>query len=305
MNSKQFLALAMAIQSGAALAIEPPGYTVSNVNLPIGSASITALAVSPNNALWVGTPSGLHQRVGEEWHTFTPVNCAINSATVTAVACDGNRVWVGTRVGVNVYEAGNWRTFDPRPPLSNHVYAIAIAGGRICISTGKGIAIRENNRWRTISDDAEYPKAVTIGSDGLIHAGHRFGIDTWKDEEWRGRSYDYFKLPSHATRLAVQGDTVWRGGYDLSFVRGSSWTRCNEDHCLLDVTAIAPAKDNCVWVGGRGEVALYDQAAKRWDAVRLPKTLLKSPVTALAVTDDGVWIGTEKGLVFAERRPSP
>jgi hypothetical protein len=108
-------------------------------------------------------------------------------------------------------------------------------------------------------------------------------------------------LPSAVAHAALAlGDTLVVGtDFGLAWGVGPMWGRSGREAAVGAVRTLA-ADGPIVWVGGEDGLHVWDRATGRAARASLPR----ARVTALAVTGDALFVGTDVGL-WAARRPAP
>jgi PAS domain S-box-containing protein len=108
-------------------------------------ATILALALGPDRALWIATKAGLYRLPGAvpgplEHVAIPGVRPEARFASVIAT---GDQVWTATDEGALVLDHGTWRRFDATAGLPSSVMrrVIARADGRMCVTYNAAIGL--------------------------------------------------------------------------------------------------------------------------------------------------------------------
>lgn len=127
----------------------------NGIGLPIGQEKATALAVGPDNVIWVGTSSnGLYLIENELLHHFDDAMAELPSSHVLDIVQDGNgAMWVATDLGVARYDETGWKVFTKGKlgiPESR-VPAIAVDKQNGLWALTRPLARHYENMWDTVS----------------------------------------------------------------------------------------------------------------------------------------------------------
>jgi ligand-binding sensor domain-containing protein len=227
-----------------------------------------------------GGLDGLWTRRGDAWSHAAPRG-GLPSNDISALAADGDTLWVGTfDHGLATFDGKRWTTIagvDPR------IDAIVVAPDAIWVGTAEGLVALD----RTGRIVQQYTRR-----DGLP-----------------GRSV-LALARLHDGRIVVgssNGAAIVDGGHLARIGPRTSAA----DKGLGNVWAIAEDRDGSVWLGAT--TGLYHGPALAWSAKDGGEVgawdhrgvatgeLRDDWVTAIAVGDDAVWVGTYKGGVARVR----
>jgi hypothetical protein len=181
----------------------------------------------------------------------------IPGAGVTAVAQDGSVTWVGTTHGL--YRV-SYPVVTADDTLTDEVKAIAVGGGAALVATTAGLRRGAFGAWTAVSgvphDDV---RALAVEPDGRVLAGTAAGL------------------------ALLDGATV------VETIRGGALALPFED-----VTAVATGADGTRLVGfARGAARPRDDA---WHLYLSRRWTPADTMTAVALADGGVYLGTAEGL---------
>ncbi len=317
---------------GGLAALDPrAGRFVSYPDPPPGAPAperITALALAPDGALWVGM-GNYHQpergglaRFDRQRRAFTHFYEPLGGHTVTALLWDGEMLWVGARDGLYRYDPAYARLetyrHDPLDPASlSHDAVSALFQDRsrnLWIATeGGGVNQYPRTRLRFEHYATSSVGAVLKDSQGFLWAGlhdgglQRFDRRTGQVTHFRHNPDDPTSL-SHDHVTALYEDSrrdLWIGtqsGLDRFDRRAERF-----EHFTWEgggaVKSILEDRQGYLWIGTEEPGALLRFDPRTRAFVRyaydgengFPNTY---GVRALLESDDGaLWLGTYNGLV--------
>jgi len=303
---------------------DKPDKTV--VTPDLDDRQITALAVSNDNVLWIGTDTGLFKSVPGGYELID----IKNEGAVTALGYEENDqyLWVGTKQGlskISTYGSDPVADTIASDKLSNDsinsVYVTSNSDK--WFGTRRGITLNSSENWQkekfkknlsgTITAIAFEKTGVnSIGSwDGDFYFATN-GQSVYRTFNW-DETADAFSgasqllSPYNGTALSDTMYVVFIDSKGQQWFGGPEGVQVHTGHnpkmdniSFYDelvnpsVHCIAEAPDGEIWVGTKNGISVYD--GNSWT----PKTAsLPDPfVTAIAFDQDGqAWIGTNKGLI--------
>lgn len=283
-------------------------------------AHITDSLLASDGSIWVVGEGGIY-RLGWEnsykdsWLDAHYYSGYPETENFYAIAEDlQGRIWVGTdNKGVAVFNGNEWKSYTHENTLpGERVFDIAVSPltGEVAVATSGGVSIYDprNDGWKDlnrqnglVSDqveslcfDGEGTLWLAYACGGVSSGSPHHGKGTWKTVQapWYWDSKQFVRQP-----LSAEGD-------------GLPSNLCNK--------ILAGKKEN-IWTGTTCGLA-YRGKSKKWKYIRgedfkqknrgtyqagklrtIPsptrKLLPEDFVTAIALADDGVWIGMrEKGI---------
>jgi len=109
-NVKVLVVLCAALAAGTAMAQTWEVFDMNSAGLP--SNTVRALAVAPNDDVWVGTEFGLCLFDGSNWQVFQTGSSGLPDNDVRSLAVDDTgAVWIGTLGGLACYDQGAWEVY--------------------------------------------------------------------------------------------------------------------------------------------------------------------------------------------------
>ena len=228
------------------------------------------------------TPIDPHDKktaVEEAAITQATAEQALVSDNIRCIDAGPDRVWVGTDRGVSVYDKGDnrWTKLDFEDGLlSDDVTAIAVDGKFVWVGTGLGVSLYniERKTWTKFQrrDGLASNKVIAITVDGNhIWFGTEAGISRYD------KSTGAWALKSEKLSKAKSGDT-------------------EEKEKFNTVTAIA-VDEEYVWFGTQEGLRRYDKAKEAWNTYTEEEGLVQNHIRCIALSQDAVWVGTEKSGV--------
>jgi len=253
------------------------GASLDGRPLPLGNAEVNDATFDDAGVAWIATSRGL-ARVADDVRTFGAMH-GLESEHVGAVSATAAGLWVGTSAGVQRFEGGAFTA-----PLGgadafkvSHVYDLLAVDGSVYAGTLEGLwSVRRGGATGFRYETGELPDSwingVAEGPDGRLWAG----------------TYDAglgLREPDGTWRWLVEGP-------DLS----CGW---------VNPGAIAALRDGSVLVGTMGGGLLRVAPGGEIERWTMADGLAGDDVTAIAVEDDTIWVGTRSGLTRLEVSDDP
>ncbi len=297
-------------------------FDMNTAGLP--NNTVKALAVAPNDEVWVGTEFGLCRFDGSNWQTFQTGSSGLPDNDIRALAVDDTgTVWVGTLNGLARYTNGTWTVFDMGNSNipENYVRSLCTSPlGGIWVGTVGGLAWFDGgSTWHVYNDGPSSHDglvlpgsniaAVKVREDGLVcigtvNAGFTYLTDT------SVTVYNTFSngLPDN-TALGVALDSQgWRwlacpAGALLNhagdFV-GGAWVQYSTVNSMLpsnSLTSIVVDGHDRRIIGNQISGLTIFQGFSSFSTYNTQNSDIPSnEVLSLALDHDGrVWVGTSNG----------
>ncbi|HTX93107.1 MAG TPA: two-component regulator propeller domain-containing protein [Anaerolineales bacterium] len=256
---------------------------------------VTALAVAPDNKIWVGTHSGyIAEYDGNSWTTIKRKPGDIISCL--AIAPDG-AVWIGTNRGIDKFDGKNWNTYTTQQGiLDNYIQSIAVTStGKVWLGMIGGVSSFDGTIWKnkrlekgkSVSGIIEAPdKTVWFESgDALVHFDGR----QWKTFVTKGAF-------GSASSLAISPNgEVWLAGLGSGLVRFDENELRFIEYPIPDILCMAFSEDGALWLGGYrwGILHFNGKALDSYKAQDEP--IGNSIISGAAASDGSLWFGTDQG----------
>src|ERR1044071_9290311 len=146
---------------------------------------IRALAQTPDDYLWIGTPGGLARFDGVRFVVYSRFNTpAMTDDNIRALSVgrDGS-LWIATDGGGLLhYQDGRFRSFGPGEGLGNEFVSAVLEDrkGQIWAATNRGLYVRRSARFERVDEAAHLNNIAFFGlcerRDGVILAGGPAGL---------------------------------------------------------------------------------------------------------------------------------
>ena len=259
----------------------------------------TMQVVETADAVWFAADEqGLarYNKAAKDWTFFSEENgLASNDLIEYSLVVDDNYAWVGTAGGLSRYDLKKevWTTFT-RSPLTrtlreSKVYAIAVEARYVWLATTNGLHRydKRTDRWfaprlKEKDEEDDTPSVTCLAIDEkYAWLGTNKGILRYDKAGDRWETYAVENgLPSNTIRdLDVRGYDLW-----ISTDRGvATFNRLSDDPNAWE------SHTQALEVEGMGDDKKYAQA------------LLSDDVRCVAVGEEMVWFGTDKGTCRYDR----
>lgn len=271
--------------------------------------------------------------VGEElvytsWENYT-VASGMPDEKILCVAVDGNRVWAGTRNGVVLIEKGRIvKVFKPEDGLANNVVtgiAVAKDTGDIWMATLGGLSRYSGGEFKNYSNlgsglanDVVYAVAI---QKQYVWAATAAGISRFNTHTGEWSLYGDGNLPGHvvsADSIAVASEKIyfglWGGGVLEYGIATERWKLFPQASAIYQGPVAKPMSGpisnfitgvshdgRTLWASSRFGLSNYD--GRLWQhSVALSKQLSSTAVNMVRSDADGIWICSDDGLVYLNRK---
>ena len=291
---------------------------------------IRALLIDADGHLWVGASQGGGWFDGTTWKGIVAFPAGVRDMAVD----DQGRVWLADGFGVEVYEHGTMTTYGLQEGLisllteailvdrEGTVWASAIMGdhpgGCADSVAAGGINLFDGEEWSLVdTSDLFSPTVLDLVEDA---SGNIWAVGGGGFARFDGTTWEPMRLPDEQANdeqaadeqsseiincvAADSTDRIWLGtkGLGIWIWDGQGWSQYTRADGLAADTVWAIAFDDAgrAWVGTSGGLNVLD--GESWTTYTVADGLAYNDVRAFAFVEDGVWIGTWKGLnhlVFA------
>ena len=322
-DSAQQQAVQIWVSSGFGLSVLQDGrsrtYTPSNS--PLTGNQINALAVAPDDAVWIVAPDALHRVQNERWTTFAAADItgsAFPSAPLTAITFDqAGFPWIGSA-------GGEVCRFMPEEQICGEFFAgeagmpvgvitgMGAADGDLYYTTdGQGAGAFDGRSWRTLEVPGEplldnRVRSLAQDSNGFIWIAGEAGL-----QQLSPANFAVSRMFTLDTGLPIEGvqvlatdvvGGVWVGGLGLAYFDGETWRVFGTDDGLAGSVVQAITRDNQrrTWIGTKTGLSIWngDTFFNLTQANGLPN----DNITALLADGETMWIGSNGGGLYAFAR---
>jgi ligand-binding sensor domain-containing protein len=137
----------------------------------LASGSVFAIAVAPENTVWIGTYAGVSRFDGQTWKTYTVKDGLANNLVWSLGMAQGSVLWAGTAHGASRFVGGKWESFTEK---SMKTLAVA-PDGKVWFGfgqSGKGLMSFDGGTWQTVVPDDKSAhvslNALAVAPDGVF-----------------------------------------------------------------------------------------------------------------------------------------
>jgi len=290
---------------------------------------ISVIAID-ENTVWFGTyQSGVsgYGKVDQIFvKTYTKTDLLV-SDMITDVVADGNQIWFGTaNGGVQRYikPVKTWMNYTVKEGLSsNHITCITVSGNDVWFGTYEDGVSRFNKmsgEWTAYAktelladNDVRAIESDLLGTnsgEGNLWIATANGLSEYnlKANEWTNYDRKDGLATNYITTVKVTNECIWIGTdrglgcrerrfettSDLvSEQNGTNWKFYTNNDCFVNSIAV---RGDVIWAGTSGGLYKFDRNKNQWESYVGRDSLPAEPVTAVALHDKFVMVGTENGL---------
>ena len=237
--------------------------------------SITSMAISADDVLYVGTHNGVSRFDGQIWTTYrTQDGLADDMINSLALSNDGV-LWVGTNDpfdgGLSQFDGEEWTIHTTEDGLrSNLVNAITTTSDGSVWVGSPALSHYDGQTWTTY--DAPDITCRTLYAQDLNRELRSCGITS------------IVQAPDGA---------IWIGaGLGVGRFDGNTWTAYTVEDGLPDnsVSSVTVGPDGAVWIGTRSGPARFQEG--EWTTFSVDNVPAGNSITSIAVDADGsLWFG--------------
>jgi len=267
----------------------------------LASNFIEAIAVSPENVVWVGTSwEGVSRFDGQTWATFTEDDGLVSNEINSIVTSNEGEVWIASDEGVSRFDGETWTTFTAKDGLASNEVDIITVGtnGDVWIGTfDAGVSRFDGQTWATFSEreglvDNDV-RAITVTAEGDIWFGTTSGASYFDGQNWKTYTNEDGLATDLVLDIFITSDgIVWfLGEGKRSSLEGGTWTiHSDEDGWPQLIMSFARAPDGSLWVSSMEGISQFD--GESWTKYN-EQASIGFFVEDIAVAPDGsLWMGT-------------
>lgn len=276
---------------------------------------VRALAIDAEGRVWVGTDRAGVLFDGTHWKTIIPW-----PSTVRDIVFDNQgHAWFADSRGVQIYDGTGLTTYSRADGLNSTQSEVILADsqGHIWIAYNVGgdadsnpvyggIDLLEDGQLEQMKHFGERGQLLLLSvldmaedRDGGIWAVGDMWIARFDGTSWKSIVQpDHPETPIFRCMAVAPSGHIWFGTRSLGLwiLDGEEWTHYTAADGLASdsVWEIAFDEAGRAWVGTNNGLSVFD--GETWVTYTTENGLVHNSIRALAFADDGVWIGTWKGL---------
>ncbi|MBI4786092.1 MAG: hypothetical protein HY782_03480 [Chloroflexi bacterium] len=264
---------------------------------------VQAIAFAGGNHVWLGTPRGATNVMGQYWVSYTTSHgLGANAVVGIAVGADGKAYLATSGGGLTVFDAAR-KTYNPTNSAIPSSYLTAVAvdkQNRVWVGTfGSGVARLEGETWTKHSLANNYINALALDASGNPWVATNDGAFFFDGKAWTRFTQAAGLASNRVNTIAVAPDgRIWFGTENGATVYdGRRYRTYTEADGLANnsVRAIAVDSENRAFLGTARGLSLFD--GTRWVKYTRADGLADDMVLTLALdAERNVWIGTPQGL---------
>ncbi len=282
-------------------------------NAPISEAPITALQVSPDGAIWVGTDYGLYELNQEVWASYLSNNSELADDYIKALLWQDG-LWIGTLAGgLQKFQEDTWQSYNPQNSdlPSYFVSCLASTDDAIWVGTTSGAARLKNGSWFVLDQLGEGWQLNTIKSVAA-EKPHKLWFGTLNSGlvRWENGAFTMFQnvnssLPDNSI-VSISIDTAnnkWLATPSAGLVKYDEASFYQLDETNSGISSISSSQ---VLVDhlGRKIYATIDQGIfiyQEGQSLQIDMETAGLPsqsISAIAMHDSILWAGSTDGILM-------
>jgi hypothetical protein len=305
-------------------------FTLRNNNDSRYATSISSIAVTPDNSLWVGFFletwsnfggiereraaerkdwfSGVLHFDGNNWKLVNNQDGLVGNEVICMVAGEDGKVWFGSyNQGVSMFDGKKWTAFqtDDKIP-TNFIDHLAISPkGILWIGYPDGVSRYDGQNWTNFTNF--YPSLfglsdIFVGPDDSVWCAFFSGAAHFDGQKWTTYPDTEYKWSTNVAAISIthDGKYIFGSGDDANPLweyGGISW-----DSLFFpgepDIQNISTGPDGSLWFGTFSD-GLYRYKDAKWVHFTESDGLIDDAILALAATKNGaVWVGSFNGVSY-------
>ncbi len=283
---------------------------MDSINVGIYPKDVRAIHIR-NGEMWIGGTDGISVRRRENWTPFKPEGMMVTPGfVVTSIDGDSQFIWFGTDRGVIRYNRKNrnfWR-FTASVP-SSYIRTVRDWDGVVWMCTDDGAYY--------LSGSTPVSEVVRgVGINDVLKGKHRFYLLTERGVYWIGID-EVFGNKSDDKGFALMEDPkgwlgfeVYAGASSLGklyFVAKDGLVIYDEvrDTFSYSELPVVPdkqpiakcvVKNGCIFLATNSGLWMAGLQDLHWRVLTAIDGLASDRVLSIAVKDDTLWVGTDRGL---------
>ncbi len=298
------------------LSIVTPGLSVRTMTEQHGlpSNTVTAVAIAPDGKVWVGTNNGIAVLSEGRVQKVVGREDGLPDNLVTDIEFRGTEVWMATPKGVGLKQPEGWLTYRLVKDMPSDKVLAVCAPDKGNIWAGAFEVIMEkqgDDSWELINSmDAPQVASAWVSDIAANDTGIWFTsvggvlcLDIFS-EEWIYHSLGDETSSNWTTALATSHqEEIWVGTNGTGVVKlaGEETVRFNSKNSRLTnehITALyIDDERDFLWIGTAGG-GLFRYGMMTFVMADITEVILPGPVTCLASSGAGTWVGTPDRGVF-------
>ncbi len=287
-------------------------------NSPLTSNQINALAVGPDDSVWIVAPDALYRVEGQQWSIYSADGAgtdAFPAAALTAVAFESDQVaWIGTadsevcRFDIEAERCTNlWQSEENM--AGGAITSMSVDNGAVYYATdGDGISRYDDGGWRHRIVPGEFlagnrVRSMVQDANGFVWVASAFGVQQLNAENPTiARSVPYGADETRLDNVQVLAPDrvggMWLGGVGASYFDGEGWSSFTVADGLAGsiVQAIAIDLQRRVWIGTKTGLSVWN--GDTFFNLTRENGLPNDNISSLLAAGDSMWIGSNEGGLF-------
>jgi ligand-binding sensor domain-containing protein len=258
---------------------------------------ITAMAISPDERVWVGTQAGqVAQYDGLAWTVYDP---GVGSTVSCLAVAPNGMVWVGTDQGLASFDGkNNWDT-APLPKMPDHyIHSLAVtASGSVWAGVLGSVVYYDREKWNTkLLEKGERISAIVEASDKSLWFGSNTALIHFDGSRWNAYRMNGGLQDLSGMAIDRQGQ-LWVADLQSGIARFDENKLELAEYTLPNITSMAFGENGDLWLGSfQGGIGHFDGEKNSFDVVMAGDEPVGNLVLSGAVASDGsIWIGTDQG----------
>jgi ligand-binding sensor domain-containing protein len=258
---------------------------------------ITALAISPDERVWVGTQAGqVAQYDGLAWTAYDP---GVGSTVSCLAVASNGMVWVGTDQGLATFDGkNNWDT-APVPKMPDHyIHSLAVtSSGSVWAGVLGGAVYYDGKKWNTkLLEKGERISVIVEAPDKTLWFGSITALIHFDGSRWSAYRITGDLQDLSGMAIDKKGQ-IWVADLQSGIARFDENKLELAEYTLPNITSLAFGEAGDLWLGSfQGGIGRFDVETNSFNAVVAENEPVGNLILSGAVASDGsIWIGTDRG----------
>lgn len=273
-------------------------YQVFTLSAGLPENDITALAISPDDHVWVGTfHGGVASYDGKSWTSYS-LNLG-ETVSSLAIAPDG-LIWIGTNKGLSSFDGKiNWYSYPRQKHLDNYIHSLALtSSGEVWAGVTGGVIYYDGSKWNIKSlEKGETISAIVEALDKTVWLATNTALIHVDGSQWIEFRLNG-SLPAISSLALDRQGQLWLSDGHSTVARFDSIKQLLIKYPIPNVVSLAADPSGALWLGrSQGGLGRFVPQKNSLIIVVAENEPIGNSVLSSAIGLDGsLWIGTDSGV---------